>query len=465
MYKSKLIEAFSSLSKPEQNRFKKFVHSPYHNTHEEVHHLLDYLIEHKSYRIKDAFEYVFPSKAFRPQKIRNTMSYLQKLIDKFLIYEALETEEILKNKTLLSVYRTKKLEKCFKSSLKYSESLLKKNQYKDTEYYYFDYELQQEQFLFAQQKKRLEAKNVQEVLDSFDIYYMVTKLKYCLTALSHQNIFRTKYELRIVESILTQIEKEDWLKFPSIAAYYYSYKAMTNFDNTEAFFKLKETFLEYSHLFRTEELKDLYIIAISFCIKQLNLGREEFTVEIFDLYKLGLINGVFVEDGELSRFTYKNIVTIGLKYGAYEWVRAFISDYAPYLSPTHRESYTNYNLAKLYYVTREYNKSMKMFLRLGNTDRELIMGAKVSLLKIYYELGEYDALESLLDSFKAYIKRNKEVSDYQKQSYLNLIRYLQKVQNHNFYDKQIQKKLLEEIKEEPQLPEKQWIISQIEQMN
>jgi len=48
---------------------------------------------------------------------------------------------------------------------------------------------------------------------------------------------------------------------------------------------------------------------------------------------------------------------------------------------------------------------------------------------------------------------------------LNLIRYLQKVQNHNFYDKKIQQKLLEEIKAEPQLPERQWIISQIEQVN
>ncbi len=461
MYKSKLIEIFSALSKTEQNRLKKFVHSPYHNTHEEVHRLLDYLMDNKSYRIEDAFKRVFPKMPYRPQKIRNTMSYLQKLIDKFLVYEALETKEAVRNKMLLSVYRTKKLEKCFKSTLKYSESLLNKSQYKDAAYYYLDYELQQEQFLFAEEKKRLEAKNVQEVLNSFDIFYIANKLKYCVTALTHQNIFRTKYELRIVEPILEQIEKEGWLKYPFIAVYYHSYKAMTDFDNIEAFFQLKATFLEHSHLFRTGELKDLYITAISFCIKHLNLGREEFTVEIFDLYKSGLINGVLAEDGKLSRFTYKNIVTIGLKCGNFDWVRQFISDYAPYLNVTHRESYTNYNLAKLHYMTGDYKQSMKMFLTLGNTDRELIMGTKVSLLKIYYEQGEYDALESLLESFRAYIKRNRELSDYQKQSYLNLIRYLQKVQNHNFYDKKVQQKLLEEVRNEPQLPERQWIISQI----
>ncbi|WP_264789272.1 hypothetical protein [Aureispira anguillae] len=461
MYKSKLIEVFSSLSKPEQNRLRKFVHSPYHNKHDEVHRLLDYLMTHKSYRIKDAFDEIFPNRKYNPQKIRNTMSYLQKLIDKFLVYEALESEEALRNKALLSVYRTRKLEKCFKSSFKYSEFLLNKSQYKDTEYYYLDYELQQEQFLFAQEKKRLEAKNVQEVLDSFDIYYMTNKLKYCVTALSHQNVFSTTYELRMVEPILDQIEKEDWLEIPTIAVYYYSYKALTNLNDIEACMKLKTTFLEHSQLFRVEELKDFYLITISFFIKHLNLGREEFTKDIFDLYKAGLVDGIFVGDGQLSRFTYKNIVAAGLKYGDYEWVRQFISHYAPYLNIRHRESYTNYNMAKLYYMTQEYQKAMKMFMVLSNTDRELMMDSKVTLLKIYYELDEFDALESLLESFKAYVKRNKEVSDYLKRSYLNLIRYIQKLQNHNFYNKEVQAKLLEEIKNEPQLPERQWIISQL----
>jgi len=462
MYKSKLIEVFSSLSKPEQNRLRKFVHSPYHNKHEEVLNLLDYLIKNKSYRIKDAFKAVFPGKAFNAQKVRNTMSYLQKLIDKFLVYEELETNDAWRNKALLSVYRKKKLEKCFKFTFKYSEFLQNKGEYKDTDYHYLDYELQQEQFLFAQEKNRLEAKNVQEVLDSFDVYYMANKLKYCATALTHENIFSTRYELRMVEPILKQIEEENWLNIPSIAVYYYCYKAMTDINNTEAFFQLKDTFLEYSHLFRTEELKDLYIAAINFCVKHLNLGQEEFTAEIFDLYKLGLLNGVFVENGELSRFTYKNIVAVGLKFGDFEWVQQFIADYAPYLNRAHRESYLNYNMAKLHYMTKEYKKAMKMFLMLTNTDREVVMGAKVTLLKIYYELEEFDALDSLLDSFRAYVKRNTDVSDYQKRSYLNLIRYLQKVLNHNFYDKQAHQKLLAEIKEEPQLPERQWIIQQLE---
>lgn len=461
MYRSKLIEVFSSFSKTERNRLKKFIHSPYHNKHDEVHRLLDYLIKNESYRLNHAFEAVFPGQKFKPQRIRNTMSYLQKLIDKFLVYEAMEKDEMGQNKLLLSVYRRRKLEKCFKSAFKYSELLQEKGQYQDTEYYYLDYELQREQFLFAEQKKRLESKNVQEVLDSFDVYYMANKLKYCITALTHQNVFRTTYELRMVEPIIEQIERDNWLEIPAIAVYYYSYHALIDPNNIDACLKLKTIFLEHSKLFRIKELKDFYIITTSFFIKHANLGREEFIADVFDLYKAGLEHGVFVEDGELSRFTYKNIVAVGLKLGDFDWVRQFIEEYAPYLNRAHREEYLKYNMAKLHYMTKEYKKAMRMFLTLSATDREMVMGSKVTLLKIYYELDEFDALDALLDSFKAYIKRNQALSDYLKQSYLNLIRYLQKIQNHNFYDKEAQKKLLDELKTVPQLPERQWLIQQV----
>jgi hypothetical protein len=44
------------------------------------------------------------------------------------------------------------------------------------------------------------------------------------------------------------------------------------------------------------------------------------------------------------------------------------------------------------------------------------------LLRIYYEKNFLDALESLLDSFQIYIKRQKKLG-YQGENYLNFIRF------------------------------------------
>ncbi len=457
MYKSKIIEIFCSLSAVERNRLQKMVDSPYHNQHQEVKDLFDYLCSNTQYRLEEAFKTVFPNQVYRVQKLRNTMSYLQKIIDNFLIYEQLEKEKELAQQTLLKVYRQRKLDKCFESTLRQTKKQREKKSYRDTHFYYLQYELQQEQFLFANEKNRLESKNVQEVLDSFDVFYIANKLKYCVTALTHQNIFSDTYQLHLVEVLLEHVEQHKLFTYPVIAAYYYSYKALCN-DDTVSFFELQTLLVTELSIFKKEELKQLYLLAINFCIKQMNMGNEDFTKRLYQLFQSGLDKDIFIENGAISRFTYKNIVATGLKSADYDWVRTFIDDYASYLPATYRQTYVDYNLAKWYYCQQQYERAMPILDKLDNTDRIVTMDAKVTLLKIYYELGNYDALEALLDSFKVYIRRNKELSSYLRKSYLNLIKYLQKVIHLNFYDQQATKKLIAAVQQEQQLPERQWIL-------
>lgn len=49
------------------------------------------------------------------------------------------------------------------------------------------------------------------------------------------------------------------------------------------------------------------------------------------------------------------------------------------------------------------------------------------MLKIYFEQGEEEALEHLLETFRMFLQRNKEISGYQRQIHLNLVRYTKKL--------------------------------------
>lgn len=362
---------------------------------------------------------------------------------------------------LLSIYRERGTGKGFQATVRKQHLALKKEPYRNIAYYYSEYQLQEEQYLFLEQQKRLENKNIQEVLDSLDTYYLANKLKYCVVALSHQQVFNTRYNLLYIQRILTQVEEGHWLTIPTIAVYYYSYQALADGDNVVACQQLKATFLEHWDLFEIEELRDFYLITINFFIKYLNRGDTSFIGEIFDLYQSGLERKVWVQQGQLSRFTYKNIVAIGISCKAYDWVANFIEGYVSYLPTAHQSTYQAYNQAKLYYEIKAYKKAMVYLKHLEPQDRELVIDSKVILLKIYYELEEYDALEALLESFQVYIKRDKELSTYLKKSYATLIRYVRKLQQHNFYDVAIRQALTKAIEEEPQLPARQWLLEQL----
>ena len=461
MQKSKFIEIFTTLSKVEQNRFQKWVNSPYHNQQQALIELLAYFLKAKTYSLEAAHKATFPKQKFNAQKLRNHLSYLQKLLEDFLVHEALEQAPQWKQNFLLSIYRERNASKGFQATARKQQVMLEKEPYRNIAYYYSEYCLQEEEYLFLEQQKRLENKNLQEVLDSLDTYYLANKLKYCVVALTHQQVFSTHYQLHHIEDILRQVEEGGWLKIPTIAVYYYSYQALADSNNIEACQQLKTTFLKHWDLFESSELKEFYLITINFFIKQLNYGYRAFAEEVFALYQSGLEHGVFIQQEQLSRFTYKNIAAVGMMCKAYTWVEGFIEQYMSYLPQMHQATYGAYNKAKLYYQTKEYKKAMNCLQEIEPIDRELIIDSKVTLMKIYYELEEYTPLEALLESFGMYIRRNKELSSYLKTNYQNLIKYFRKLQQYNFYEEATRLALVKRVEEEAQLPERQWLLEQL----
>jgi len=84
-------------------------------------------------------------------------------------------------------------------------------------------------------------------------------------------------------------------------------------------------------------------------------------------------------------------------------------------------------------------------------------------MKTYYELYEYDALESFLNSFRTYVNRKKQSGDlrsYHQENYLNIIRLTQKLLTYNPFDKKEKSKLREEF-EKTKVTERKWLLDQL----
>jgi hypothetical protein len=81
-------------------------------------------------------------------------------------------------------------------------------------------------------------------------------------------------------------------------------------------------------------------------------------------------------------------------------------------------------------------------------------------LKVYYSLDETEALFSLLDSFKRFIHRQKQLG-YHKESFLNLIRFTNRLLKLTFKDEKVIEKLKMDIENTPEVAEKKWLLSQL----
>ena len=122
-------------------------------------------------------------------------------------------------------------------------------------------------------------------------------------------------------------------------------------------------------------------------------------------------------------------------------------------------------MAWYHFFRKEYDKTLKTLLKVEFTDVYYHLDAKSLLLKTYYELGEEDALYSLFDAFKIYLRRNKLISEYQSEVYQNLIGYARRlVTARNGSNRVNLDDLRKEVLESKRVADLNWLLSKIDEV-
>lgn len=468
MKNSRLAHILKTFSKKEVREFSKWLDSPAHNQREDVvllFHFLtkrDHLHKDKFLLKKRVFSEVYPNETYDDAKMRQVIFFLLKQVENFLIYRELMEDEVRSKTTLASVYRKRHLDKSCDKTLRLIEGLQKKQPYQNEQLLRNEYLLQKEKYAYLSGFKRTQL-NLQEMSDALDITYFADKLRQICLILSHQAVYKKDYQLRLVEEVLSQVEMNDFFKAPAIGIYYYVLKTITNADEAHYFFELKKQIENHQSSFPQYEIRNIYLLAINYCIKKMNTGNRTFIREAFELFRKGIEKHFLIENNVISKSTFLNVAINGILLQEFDWVESFIFNYQKYLEIYHRESIVSYSLGHLYYEKKEYDKSMRYLIQNEINDLILNLNSKSILLKIYYEENEFDALESLLGSFATFLQR-KKVMGYHKAGYSNLIKLTKKLLKLNPYDKSAKVKLKTEVENTTPLTpsNRNWLLKQLE---
>lgn len=466
MNNSPLFHLFLAFSKEEKVACRKFLHSPYHNQREDVRQLYDYLQEQYTKSSvaltkERTFAYLFPKENFDDKKMRYTMSFLLKTMENFLIQREREAEHVANQLLLTRAYRRLNLPKSQAKVLKNAKKILETQPLLDIEQYENHYQLASAHYDAQAGQTRNAPLNLQEWSQALDLAFLAKKLKQSCFALAHQAVYRVEYDTGLLPAVLEFLESfADLEKHPAISLYYYFYQAQTTPQHEFYFKKLKKGIVEQSNLLPLEEKRNLYLAAINYCIQRFNKGEEQYLREVFELYQSGIAQEILFEKGKLSRFTYKNVVGIALRLKEFQWAEDFILNYQNALETKFKDNYTHYNLSKLRFYQKNYTEAMQRLQQVEYDDLFLNLDAKVMLLKIYYELGELEVLESFITSFQRFLQRKKLIG-YHQENYGNMIRLTRKLLELNPFDRAERSKLKQEIEGIKALSERDWLLKQL----
>lgn len=466
MQKSRLFKLFQQLDAWETKHLHQFLNSPFFNRRKDVVDLLEYMIGQRAavapdYSKHSAFEAIFPNQPFNEQEMYLLMSYLSKLVEQFLAFREISKDKLLIKRNLAKSFREAKEEDGFVRTLREGKKMLEKQPLRDGLYLRQMYEFEFENYTYLGSRSRSTENNLQELGDAFDQMYIAEKLRqFCLQA-SHAAVFKKEYRTPMQEAILSVLEKQpSLLEQPTIAIYYTCFQAIAT--GKEQYFQvLRKEMKRHLNRFTHSEIRGIYLLAINFCIRQMNTGRPEFVEEILELYQDGLANDHLLERGEISRFTFGNVVLMGIKLKRYDWVEQFLYEYRNKLPLQFRKSSYQYRMALLRYEQHRYPEAMKLLASFDAADPLMNLGAKFTLLKIYVEQKEYDVLDSLLESMRIYLQR-KEVMGYHKEYYSQIIRLTKKLIGLN-QGKKAKATMRKKAMEMKVASTKEWFLEQISQ--
>ncbi|MCO5281697.1 MAG: hypothetical protein M9931_11695 [Chitinophagales bacterium] len=294
--------------------------------------------------------------------------------------------------------------------------------------------------------------------EDLDTFYIIQKLKQSCNILSYQNIFNFNHQPKLINEVLEMAQQNIHKENLLLKLLYYNYLCLCKPDNKSYFFELKKVLLnKYTTRIQQQELRDNYTLAINYCIKKLNTGAKEYYQEVFEIYQSGLLNQVFEENGILSPFTYKNIVSIAIGLKEYKWVKAFIESYKHKLDNEVQTGFYTYCLARYYFGIEDYERVSDLLREVEIKEQFTDLDARVLLAKTYFELDEINLLDYCINNLKQQLKR-KKLQTYHAAVYGNFVKMLSKIVHLRPYDKKARQALREKILDTKVIAEKDWLL-------
>ena len=467
MTKTPLVELLDVLVETELGQLKKWLLSPFFNKREDVIELFNL---YRKFRKKNAsmpskevvFEQLFPNEQYDDHKMRLVMSFLKKQSEQFLIFQEQRAKKEEQKIILSKIYRERKLRKHAQKTLKKVATVLDNYPYRNEVYFRLNYEYQTEEYKNQVLDERTNVTNIQKLLDYLDKAYLFEKLKMVCIAGTHMLASKVTYNFFLLDNLLKQFrENPEILNSPAHATMYACYLNIIDRDSDRPYQNFKRLLFKNQHYFPIEEKQFFFFAGVNSLVMLQNKGKHEVIKEIFDLYKYMIELKLFPV---FSSFMFKNIVLCAATVGKHEWALEFIENNKGKLKGKDVESIVNLCYA---IILKHQEKYDAVLIHLRETQFEDVhhkITVKGYILVTLFKLREIEAFEYHVNSFIAFIRKNKDIKEDKRRWQMNFALTFKKINRLNPYDKTAKQALRQEIEDMKELPSKPLLLDCIDEL-
>ncbi len=476
MERSSLLDLLKTFSANDYKEFIAFVNSPYFNREKILERFAKILFEthpHYTKSNEELFLELYPGRKYNDNLMRNIRSDLLRLAEQFLsVKEFLSSKSEVKLKLVDQLSRRNLPKHCLKQITSLNV-LLEAGEFKDDKYFLNKFQLEREHdsLIARSGEKYLRETRRDKIIENLVIYFFINFIHYNSADLNRKKIISEssgENSLPFEIDGILEGEGKYLLQVPYIKLFYHIYKVLKDEDEKH-FRALKKIITDGMIGISDKDKPSVLSAASNFAYLKALVGEERFLKDQFELIMLSVTSGYHKKlKGHLPLIIFLNAVIIGLELKETKEIEKFVKDYSNDLLDDYRETAQHFSNALIYYKKKDYDNAVTELSKVNAEEFSFKQQIKSLYLKIYFDLNEPEPFYFHSDSYRHFINENKKIHKLVRKQLSDYLMYTKKLfalrNSTEDLDSSSLRKLADEIKSNPSLINRKWLLEKAEAM-
>lgn len=465
---SKLHDHLLMIRPEERKPFRRFLQSPYHNRNPLLPELYAIYAGHlfqeppQTVTEQEASAHLWPGQPYDQNRFRKLATALLQCIREFWVAEALQSDLPRRELYLLRRFNDDAADRFIPGQVEQSRRASNAVDLPLEEAHDFALMTGKEAYIYeARQAGRHPEIRPDQLLVHLETSYQIRKLKLLYNQFNHFRI--TGEGTRPEATLFLQSLESQWDQLPlEIQLYVLLFRCTMDLDDFEKFKQLRTMLQQHSGDLPAREVDDLYAGQLNYCTRCINRGQDKMAHEMWEIYSEMMEKGLLDSRSKILAAHFKNIMGISARIGKFAWAAQFLDQ----LGEEQASNAGHFGRGVLSYFQKKPDEAERHFHRILDDFEDIFFGldARVYLLRIYFETGNLVGLDSLCESFRMYLKRNKSLPRVRKANYNHFVNCMRRLGRIPPFDHARLTKLRQDIEEGRRIAATGWLLEKLDGM-
>lgn len=469
MKNTQLATALKTLTKSEFRQFGNFIKSPYFNNRSEVMRFYEALkIFYPGFNMTEKdiafiFQKVYPGKKVNGVLMRKLFSLTTNLLMEFITVNNFRENKFEFGIKMIDMLREKKLSRMFEKKSRQINSLLQ-NSIHNLSYYEskLKYTSLLNGYLLNTNEKSMVSKMQNELDDLMEYFLTVLFVQYIRLGEWSRNL-NVKFDLKFQDEVLKYYSSNKSGEV-TLAALYYNMLMLLNTEDEKYYFELMKGRNKFESKLSDLDDYNIAIVSMQYCYKKVIKGSSQYRHHQFEITK-NMLKKHLIPSGYIEPYFFTNAIRNATNIQEFKWAENFIIEYKERLNPDIAEEIIDYSHAMTEFGKGNYENSLERLSKINIERSNMKLDIKNLQIVNYYELDYKIELESLIDTYKHFLHRDKSINQHFKNTSLQFLNFVSELIKVNTSGKNTSAYILKkEIANAPFFNFKEWLIKKAEEL-